>query len=436
VTLALCVGVLAGGNPAHAIRPIDGPVQTTINVVIDQSRILEFERPYAELQIAQPSIADVQPLTTTRAYVQGVSRGRTTLTALDERGDVIANAILVVQPDIAELKARLSELMPGARIDVRTAAGGIVLSGTVPDAPSLDRAIALAAVYGDGNVTNLLSVGARQQVALQVRIAEIDRFAAKELGIRMQGDVRVDGSGRDGGFSTGTGISSAPAGTLDLALSIANELLLDVQIDALENKGFARTLAEPNLVANSGGQAEFLAGGLVPIPTIDSDGDVDTEFRPIGVGLNFVPTVLQDNVISISVSTEVAAIDDSIEVLGIPGFSVRNATTTVELRDGQSFAIAGLYQEDFGDNVEQVPWLGDVPVIGTLFRSTEFRRGETELVIIISANLISPVDNLDAIPTPLDRVRIPGERELFLLGNTTAGPETPGFEGDFGYVLR
>ena len=428
--LTLGVSIIANTEEAHALRPIDGPAQSTVNVVIDQARILELDRPYAEVQIAQPSIADVQPLTTTRISVPGIARGRTTLTALDANGEVIANAILVVQPDIAELKARLAALLPGSRIDARTAAGGIVLSGVVPDAASVDRALSLAAAYGGGNVTNLLQVGARQQVALQVRIAEIDRNAAKELGISL------DATGGSGSFSSGAANAGTGFGTLDLAFSIANELLLDVQVDALENKGFARTLAEPNLVANSGGEAEFLAGGLVPIPTVDSDGDVDTEFRPIGVSLNFRPTVLQGDVISIAVSTEVAAIDDTIEVLGIPGFSVRNATTTVELRDGQSFAIAGLYQEEFADNVEQVPWIGDVPVLGSLFRSTEFRRGESELVVIISADLISPVDDIRSIPTPLDRVRIPNERDLFLLGDTTAGPETPEFEGEFGYVLR
>jgi pilus assembly protein CpaC len=428
--LAMSVAMaLAQGAGAQGLRAVDGPALQTVNVTIDQARIFELDRAFAEVQIAQPSIADVQPLSDRRLYVQGVARGRTTLTVLDAAGDLIANAVLVVRPDIAELKARLAALVPGGSIDAHTAGGGVVLSGVVPDGPSVERAMSLARAYAGDDVTNLLQVGARQQVALQVRIAEIDRGASKDLG------VSLGVSGRDGSFNSGSVPTGTPS-TLDLIFSIANEVLLDIRIDALESKGFARTLAEPNLVANSGGEAKFLAGGLVPIPTVNADGDVNTEFRPVGVSLNFRPTVLSGDVISVAVSTEVAAVDGSIEVLGIPGFSVRNATTTVELRDGQSFAIAGLYQEEFSDNIEQVPWLGDLPVLGALFRSTEFQRGESELVVIISASLIAPVDDRESIPTPLDRIRIPNEFELFLLGQTHGGPEGPGFEGAFGYVLR
>jgi pilus assembly protein CpaC len=431
-TLVALLQLAQGVAPAAAqgLRPISGPSPTTLRLSVDQARIFQADRPFAEIQIAQPEIAEVQPLNRDTIYVLGRSRGRTSLALLDDQQRLIASATVVVSPDIEELKERLAALLPRARIEVRSAGGGVVLSGAVDDAASVERAMAVARAYAGDDVTNLLTVGSRQQVSLQVRIAEMSRTAAKELGISL--GANTAGADYALGAATLGGIAD-PFGAIGAALTIG-DVLLNVSIDALEEKGFARTLAEPNLVALSGGEAEFLAGGQVPIPIRDEDGDVDVEFRSVGVSLGFEPTVLEDDTISLALATEVAAIDDTIEVLGIPGFLVRRASTTIELRDGQSFAIAGLYQDDFADNIRQAPWLGDIPVLGTLFRSTEFRRGESELVVIVSANLVAPVEDRRAIPLPFDRIRIPNERELFLMGQTVV--DRPGFAGDYGYVLE
>jgi len=368
-----------------------------------------------------------------------------------------------VLPDLAELKERLSTLLPNEDIEVRSAANGIVLSGVVTGAAKVDRAMQLAAAYAGDNVTNLMTVGGTQQVSLKVRIAEMSRSAGKSLGLNLglvganaraspfaQTGEGVDIQGDDGAifpdggeFDGFSNILSA-FGTFGAVFSIANNYLLDLQIDAMEEKGFARSLAEPTLVALSGTEAEFLAGGEVPVPAVDDEGNVEVSFRPVGVNVAFRPTVLDDDLINLAVSAEVSDVDGSLSTtsggLDIVGFQVRRATTTIEVRDGQSFAIAGLYQDDFSDSVAQVPWLGDVPVLGTLFRSTSFQSGETELVIIVSVNLVTPVDGEDQIALPTDRIEIPNERELFLFGNTVAGDgpvitSTQSFDGEFGYAV-
>ena len=239
------------------------------------------------------------------------------------------------------------------------------------------------------------------------------------------------------------------AGAFGAIFNIANGFILDLQIDALENKGFARTLSEPNLVSLSGKKASFLAGGEVPIPVLGEDGEVTVSFKPVGVNLEFLPLVLDDDLINISVSAEVSEVDPNVGTntggIEVVGFQTRRATTTVELRDGQAFAIAGLLQDSFDDAITQVPWLGDIPIIGTLFRSTNFQRGQTELVIFITAHLVTPVDSETDIALPTDRIAIPNERELFLFGRPTGGGAAggtgvgiagAGFDGDYGYIVE
>jgi pilus assembly protein CpaC len=281
-----------------------------------------------------------------------------------------------------------------------------------------------------------MMVGGSQQVMLKVRFAEMQRSTSKALsssvGITglLGGSNITLGSGANTvgslGTSEGNGLFSFGAGGL----------AVDVLIQALESKGMVRTLAEPNVVAISGQQASFLAGGEIPIPGPDGS----TIFKPYGVNLLFTPTVIDDNHISLSLTTEVSALDKSVEVNGIMGFKTRNTTTTVEMRDGQSFAIAGLLQDDFGDSVEQVPWLGDVPILGALFRSTDFVRRQSELVIIITPHLVKPVSG-EALSMPTDRMRVPTEEELFLLGtiegtSSLGGSGSQGVQGSYGYVLE
>ncbi len=469
-TLGVILALIAVGAalpPATAqsiLRVARGLAANDIVVLVNRAIVVESEQPFTELSVAQPETADVQPLSDRSIYVLGRRRGKTTLTLLGEGGRLISNVTISVMPDLAELKERLDTLMPGENIEVRSAASGIVLSGVVSGAAKINRALTLATAYAGQNVTNMMTVGGTQQVALKVRIAEINRDVGKNLGIStglasrnnraipftQTGDSISNNLG-DGTFVNPDG--EAPQftnllgsfGVFGAVFSIADNYLLDLQIDALENKGFARLLAEPTIVALSGSEADFLAGGEVPIPAIDDEGNVDVEFKPVGVNVIFRPLVLDDNLINLAVSAEVSTVDPDVSTVSggieVLGFNTRRATTTIELRDGQSFAIAGLFEDNFTDTISQVPWLGDIPIIGTLFRSTGFTKQETELVIMVTVNLVTPLNSEEEISLPIDRIAVPDEFELFLLGNTVAGDgavvtSTQGFDGDYGYIVE
>lgn len=457
----LAIALVPAVSEAQSVlRPARGLAAESLTVLVDRAIVVESDQAFAELSVAQPEIADVQPLSERAIYILGRSSGSTTLTLLGAGGRLISNVTVRVQPDLSELKARLGTLLPGEAVEVRSAGGGLVLSGIVSGAAKVDRAMALARAYAGDNVTNMMTVGGTQQVSLRVRIAEMTRNAAEDLGINLgviatnnraspfisTGDrIRLENS--QGTVPPADGFANilSSFGTFGALFSIANNYLLDVQIDALEEKGFARMLAEPTLVALSGNEADFLAGGEVPIPAIDSEGNVDVEFKPVGVNVIFRPTVLDDDLINLAVSAEVSDVDPALSTesdgFDIVGFNVRRATSVIELRDGQSFAIAGLYSDDFADTVRQVPLLGDIPVLGTLFRSTDYQRNETELVIIVTVNLVTPVDRGVELELPTDRVSIPTRGELFLLGNVEAGAGRPlfsaprGIDGNHGYVI-
>jgi pilus assembly protein CpaC len=287
---------------------------------------------------------------------------------------------------------------------------------------------------------------------LKVRFAEVSRNAAKSLGINLGAVLDTNNGGataQTGLFLTNpTAIGGGPINLTSGAFGVGSvffsvgALTLDLVVDALESKGFARTLAEPTLVALSGDTASFLAGGEVPVP-VQSDDGITIEYKQFGISLGFTPTVIDDDLINIQMEAENSQLGDPEQFdVATSAFSLttRKAKTTVELRDGQSFAIAGLLQEDFQDGISQVPWLGDVPVLGSLFRSTNYQSGQTELVIIISAHLVVPT-NENALSLPTDRVRIPRESELFLAGKLESGESAsavslPQFEGSFGYVME
>ena len=476
------LGISAWGTVADAqsvLKVSRGLKSNNIAVEIDRAIVLDSRVQFVEVSVANPEIADVQVISNKSIYIFGRRRGTTSLTLLGENGRLITNVQIRVEADHSELKERLRQLLPNEPIEVRTANGGLILSGVVSGKAKIDRAMALARAYGGEAVTNMMSVGGTQQVMLKVKVAEMNRGAGKDLGI----SLGLLGSGQRSApeVSTGTAFIEAPPGSVrslptqgttapggtgtvfqrifpaagafsgafGAIFTIANSFLLDVQIDALETKGFAKTLSEPNLVALSGNEANFLAGGEVPIPVVGNDGEITVSFKPVGVNVNFLPQVLDNDLINISVSAEVSQVDPTISTntggVEIVGFQTRRATTTVELRDGQAFAIAGLLQEEFQDSVSQVPWLGDVPVLGTLFRSANYQRGESELVIFVSVHLVTPVDSADELALPTDRIPIPNETDIFWFGRTTgrgaiggsgSGLENAGFDGDYGYVVE
>lgn len=414
----------------------------TLEVPLNKGQVLKVDRPFAQALIGNPAIADIMPLTDRSLYVLGKATGSTSLTLYDQGKTLIAVVDLVVGPDILGLRRQLSELIPTEKIGARASNESIVLSGVVSSAPVVARALQIAETYAPGKVVNMMSVGSTQQVLLEVRFSEMVRTVAKEIGIN---NAFISNSGKfvggTGSNAVGTTLLTDEAGRPIVDLSnILNtfgiiggsfnigSLNITTVLDALERKGIVNTLAEPNLVALSGETASFLAGGEFPIPVPQNGGDgqrsgssITVEFKPFGVSLGFTPTVLEDGVINLVVTPEVSSIDPSASIriggLTIPGLQTRRAQTTLELRDGQSFAIAGLIRNDFKDTIRQFPVLGSIPIIGALFRSSAFEKQETELVIVVTPRLVRPTSP-DLIALPTDRVTPPGELDLFLNGRT------------------
>ena len=441
----------------NVVRVTSNQTSESIVVPLNRAIVLEADQSFAELSVANPGIADIATLSDRTIYVLGKTPGRTTLTLLGADGRLITNVNIVVNPDLAELKELINEIMPGEKIEIRAANDGVVVSGVASSARVLARVIELAHRYS-GKVSNLATVGGAQQVMLKVRFAEMSRSVAKGL----SGSVATTATTAD--TVTGTGVvtgallstlvpsnaTTLGAGTVGAISSVFNlgGTAVEVLMEALESKGLVRTLAEPNLVTVSGNEASFLAGGEVPIPVSSDGGTITVDYKPFGVQMQFTPTVIDGDLINLSLETEVSEIDlgNTVDIgndISLPTLTIRRASTVVEMKDGESIAIAGLLQDNFSDNISQVPWLGDLPILGALFRSTSYARDQTELVIIVTPHLVTPVDGSSLI-LPTDRVRIPTEGELFLLGKTSkrrsgttgAAVATQDFSGSYGYVLE
>ena len=462
--LSLAVSPIAlSSAQADNLRVVRQATEATLSVPMNRAVVVESDTPFAELSIANPAIADISSLSDRTIYVRGKAPGLTTLTLLDANGRLITNVNVRVAADISEFKERLRQILPGEKIEVRTAYDGIVLSGGVSSSARLQRALDLAERYAEGRVSNLMSVGGVQQVMLKVRFAEMNRSVSKSLssslalnGSIFSGDVGVNGG--TGTTNSSGGVSNSLGGSIPGTNENAGAILfgfnagntqVGLMIDALETKGVVRTLAEPNLVALSGQEAKFLAGGEYPVPVSQDNGVITIEFKPFGIELNFIPRVVDKDLINLELEAAVSAIDPTngfaVNGFEIDAFSRRETSTTVEMRDGESFAIAGLLEDNFDDNSSQLPWLGDVPILGTLFRSASYQRNQTELVIIITAHLVSPVRG-DVLALPTDRIKPPTEKDLFLYGRTAAGTRVPkqgaagevakqDFSGSYGYVL-
>lgn len=445
------------GALAEKLRVMSGSPSGVLNVPMNRAVVVESDEPFAEISVANAEIADISTLSDRSIYVLGRTPGLTTMTLLAPDGSLITNVQVQVTPDISEFKERLRQIMPNEQIEVRTANDGIVLSGVISSVTMMERAVQLAERYAPGRVSNLLNIGGTQQVMLKVRFAEMTRSVAKNLSASVAGETNTSRPtlGRTGTFMDSTDPLKVPiptrSGTLGQIKFGAgfNGTELAVMLEAMEEKGLVRTLAEPNLTALSGQQAKFLAGGEYPIPVSDQDG-IYINYKPFGVELEFIPRVVNGDQVNLEMRAAVSGIDSTVNY-SINGFTLnsfkrRETSTTVELRDGQSFAIAGLLQDDFEDLIGQVPWLGDIPVLGALFRSTNYSRRQSELVIIVTPHLVTPTNGL-ALSLPTDRVKIPTESELFLFGKTyggTSAPKTGGaaevakqdFSGSYGYVME
>ena len=449
-TALIAPAVQAAAAPAPA--PVIAPVQQagSLEVPLNKSQVYRASRSFTKALIGNPDIADVLPLSNQSLHVIGKKTGTTTLTLYGAGNQLIQVIDVVVGPDVVSLRRQFADLMPGEKIGAKISNDAIVLTGTASSAVAVDKAVQLAATYTGApeKVVNMLSVGASQQVMLEVRFSEMNRTAAKQIGFNHTffsdsgktiggiGEVGQNGAIAVNNIFAGSGSTTVDVSSLKSSMGFVSHVFdlgsfnIESYIDALERKGIAKTLAEPTLVALSGETASFLAGGEFPIPVVQSSGGggqngnngISIEFKPFGVSLGFTPTVLADGVISLAVTPEVSSIDPSASItlngLTIPGLQTRRAKTVVELRDGQSFAVAGLLRNDFKDTVRQIPILGTLPIIGTLFRSTGFQKDQTELVMIVTPRLVKPIENVADVRLPTDRVGDPHELDLFMMGRT------------------
>ncbi len=419
-TLAASAIILSAMSavPGHAKSWVEEVSQERVstNVVKDDVIVMRTDRPFKEIRVADSKVADVVVLTNQSFHVLGKTGGKTNVMLYDEKNHLIDIIDVTVGFDLPALKKSLYEAFPSQKLEVRPMAGGLYLSGDVTSSKVAERAEKIAQAYAPGRVTNALSVRDSHQVMLEVRFVEASRDVVKELGIGL-----LTQRAGDYIFESGTGLISGRIPSLSgVLLGGAGNTSIDTRIDALEEQGVVRTLAEPNLVSMSGDTASFLAGGEFPFPVAADEGQISIEFRQFGVGLAFTPTVLDDGIINLEVMPEVSQIDttNSVRVGGVevPSLRVRRADTTVELRNSQSFAIAGLLQNEKANSKTQVPWIGDVPVLGALFRSSRYKNFETELVIIVTPRLVQPASDASQLSTPMDHMTAPGEMEQFLLG--------------------
>jgi len=373
---------------------IDAARSRSIDVPKDKSAAFKLEGPVGELVVAQPNIAEIVAKTDRSFYIRGKANGMTNVLVFDPAHNLVDVIDVRVGPDAHALEEDLALSLPGETIRVSHLADGFHLSGDVSTSAVASRAVALAERHAPKAISSAITVRETEQVILEVRIIEASRTALQDFGI----DLSV--AGTDFAFSSGTGLlGNTPAmATAGVSQTLGNTTI-DLTLRALEEKGVLRTLARPNLVAVSGEEAKFLAGGEFPFPIPVGPDEVAIQFRPFGVTLTFTPHILPNGLIRIKAEPEVSQLDsrNALRINGfdVPSLSVRRASTTVELHDGKSFAIAGLFQEDYVNAVRQVPGLGNVPVLGSLFKSARWRRQETELLIVVTPRL---ADSRKALP--------------------------------------
>ena len=490
--------VLLGVGPgplqyAHA-NGDDGGVQHIV-VTLNKSRTLMLPQPFASAVVGSPDIVDALPMSDRKLYIQGKKVGTTNVSVFDPNMRLMGVIDVEVALDTGNLQEKLRAITGSRGIRVASSNGQIILSGVATDAVAAERAVQVAKsmVAEGGTIVNAMAVAPAQQVMLKVRFLEVERSASRELGVNWFGannggnrgfNTGIGGVTQPGGRPAVTGVDASgnpvpapgsPAGSGAIGLPIfataASALLsgatpfgialanltskgatLDVQLSALETKGLIRRLAEPDLIALSGDTASFLAGGEYPVPVCQAGANiggacsVTIQYQPFGVQLSFTPTVLENGIINLRLAPSVSELNFAqavtINGFNIPSIDKREARTTVELRDGQSFSIAGLLQTDNRRNVAQLPWIGSVPVLGTLFGSKSFVAQDTDLVVIITPHLVAPAVPGQRLASPLDNALPSNDVDFFLMGEmeqkkafrdylTSGG----GIQGPYGHII-
>jgi len=427
--LVLASGLLLGLPPMatpNAAEPTITAAGSTTVLEVRQGQMVRLDRPAASVFVADPEVADVQAHSATLVYVFGRRAGKTTIFAVDQDENLLFSSAIEVRHPLSRIEELLAGLGLADRVEVQSIDGGIVLNGSVADPATAEDLRELVSRYVGENeiLINRLAVDAPTQVNLRVRVAEMSRDVTRLFGIRWDGALSF------GDFALGFGTGQLLEGADRLFGSFENSnVSIAGVIDALEREGLVSVLAEPNLTALSGETASFLAGGEFPVPVGVDNNETQIEFKEFGVSLSFTPTVMSRNRISLRVRPEVSDLSENgairIGNLLIPGLTTRRADTTVELGSGQSFAIGGLISNNTRTNVEKLPGLGDLPILGTLFRSTNFRRAESELVIIVTPYLVTPRSEPD-LALPVDGFRPTSQLELILEGKLAATSPAPG----------
>jgi pilus assembly protein CpaC len=469
----LSSAVLQAAEPLPAVSAMPAANVTNIQVPIYKSRVLTTRASVKKVSVGNPEIADILVTSPTQLYLLGRALGSTNVLLWDSRNRLIDSLDLEVVHDLGGLKSKLHELLPNEQISVYSAQGALVLRGQVSSAAAMDSAVKLAKTYtaqtssivqGEGeaavaaptqslDVINLMTVGGSQQVMLEVKVAEMKRDLVKRLGVRFLA-IGSSGNWEFGGFNNSSSLveNLLSPSTGFLAKFASESFLFDAILEASKDNGSAKILAEPTLTTLTGQQAEFISGGEFPIPVSDENG-ITIEFKEFGVGVKFLPTVLDSGRINlnlnVSVSELVAANSLVVEAestrgsssLLVPALTKRSAQSTVELGTGQTIAIAGLISESTRDSVSRFPGLGDIPVIGNLFRSQEFISGETELVILVTPHLAKPID-ARSVRLPTEKIVAPSDVDFYLLGRTKGRGESRQVpvslgvsEGNFGHGL-
>jgi pilus assembly protein CpaC len=476
-----------------------------------KSRTIGLARSFDQAVVGNPEIADVLPISDHEIYIQGKRVGTTNVSLFDKDRNPIGVLDLDVTIDVQNIRDKILSGTESRNITVSSANDQIVLSGEARNSVDAERAFAIAKAMVTGPdgkapdnpekyVINAMRVAASQQVMLRVRFIEVNRNAERNIGVNWfggsKGGTRGFNTGRytpatlspatqggrflqpltptnppttpTPGFTPPSGAGGIPlfqtlatfaggslaapfgVGLFNIVNKTANGASIDLLISALEEKGLARRLAEPDLIALSGDTASFLAGGEYPVPSVQSSSGtvpvITTEYKPFGVQLTFVPTVLASGVINLRMAPSVSELDyrNAVLIGGtlVPALSKREARTVIELRDGQSFAIAGLLQSDNLRDIEQIPWVGSVPVIGALFRSTSYRQNETDLVVIVTPHLVAPAAPGQVLATPFDKTLPGNDIDLFVNGKEDVRKEFTQFitangsvQGPYGHMM-
>ncbi|RUU21388.1 type II and III secretion system protein family protein [Mesorhizobium sp. M7A.T.Ca.TU.009.01.3.2] len=451
---ALLLSSLAAGA-ADRFIDVSTPAVHRVFLPMSQSVTIQVSANLGDIVVGDEKIADAQPMTDRTLYVIGKGAGTTTVNLFSTDKRSLGALQIEVGVDVSDMAQAIRQVAPKSRIEIGSVNGRVRLGGHVKDGATLAAIMEVAQQYGSDAIINSVTVDDSQQVNLEVRVLEAKRNAGRDLG------VSIRSTNGNGTTRTGTGVAAVdednivlgPGGLLSGLLSNTNpfaalitrvidsNIKVDLIIEALEAKGVVRTLAEPNLTTLSGEPASFNAGGEVPIRSLNKDGEIQIEYKQFGVNLRFTPVVLADDKIHMKLAPEVSDLT-GFTTAGDPIFTNRKLDTVVELRDGQSFAVGGLLSSKTTKQQEQVPWLGQVPVIGTLFKNSSSQKEETELVVIVTPHIVRPVKPGEQLATPFDKTRPANDPEFFVLGQLEVTKDMvrkyelgEGVSGPYGHML-